>query len=164
MGLDKEIEMRGSLVAVSILFCLASTSLSEEAEGKRAGKIFYVTTTSSISTVNTVTFCHVLSSTADGLYTCAARRRRALKFNTKSTNDNAGLISPSRSGEYKEDPENDLQSSHEEASEREGRFVKYWITTTFTSTTTSYTATSSIGSIICTPNGWTYANCPANGK
>ena len=33
----------------------------------------------------------------------------------------------------------------EAESDRQGRFAMYWMTTTFTSTTTSYTATTTIG-------------------
>ena len=48
--------------------------------------------------------------------------------------------------------------------EREPRFVNLgftWSTTTSTKkkTTTSYTATSTMGSIICTPSGWTVPGC-----
>ena len=59
---------------------------------------------------------------------------------------------------------NKVISSHDELDqEREAKFFNYWMTTTITTTYTSYTATSSVGSVVCTPLGYTNANCPANG-
>ena len=37
----------------------------------------------------------------------------------------------------------------EAETDRQGRFAMYWMTTTFTSTTTSYTATTTIGGHYC---------------
>ena len=55
----------------------------------------------------------------------------------------------------------DIESSQEDMEDtRQGRFVNYWITTTFTSTTTSFTSTGTLGSILCTPIGYTFNNCP----
>ena len=39
---------------------------------------------------------------------------------------------------------------------REGRFLLYWITTTSISTSTSFTTTYSISSVVCTPAGANY--------
>ena len=44
-------------------------------------------------------------------------------------------------------------------SDRDGRFLLYWLTTTSTSTTTIYTGTSTLGSLECTPNGYTHSLC-----
>ena len=110
-----------------------------------------MTTTTSISTVNSVEFCYVLSAPATPLITCARRRRRMLS--EASSDVQTEDISPSAS---------DIESSQEDMEERHGRFVNYWITTTFTSTKTAYTATSTLKSIYCTPNGFTYNNCPGD--
>ena len=40
---------------------------------------------------------------------------------------------------------------------REGKLFLYWMTTT--STSTSYTATTTISSLRCTPSGFTISNC-----
>merc|ERR1739844_414317 len=139
-------KMRASTVSIGIFFCLFAGALSAKAD--RTGKIFYVTTTTSISTVNSVEFCYVLSAPATPLITCARRRRRMLS--EASSDVQTEDISPSAS---------DIESSQEDMEERHGRFVNYWITTT-TSTKTAYTATSTLKSIYCTPNGFTYNNCP----
>merc|ERR1711937_285103 len=138
--------------AVVLSLCFTA-SLSQEAEdSERAGRIFYVTTTSSISTIQSISFCYVPTSNLV-LVTCSGRRKRA---NTILSGADGGLdsdISPSAprsSDSIEEEPESDVETSRGE------RFVNYWITTTFTSTTTAFTAASSISAVTCTPNGWTY--------
>ncbi len=42
---------------------------------------------------------------------------------------------------------------------RKGKFLLYWKTTTLTSTSTSYTVTYSIGTLECTPSGFTLSAC-----
>merc|ERR1712024_124244 len=143
-------KMRGSIVvSIGVFFCLFSSGLSEGND--RAGRIFYVTTTTSLSTVNTVTFCHMLSATNTQLGTCSARKRKSFKFNDQPFASPTEEIAPSAL---------DIEPSLKDVDQRQGRFVNYWITTTFTSTTTSFTATSSLASIICTPIGYSFANCP----
>merc|ERR1719232_2003708 len=131
--------MRGNAVTCGVLFlCFVFTFGLEEEQEKseeRGGRIFYVTTTSSVSTVSTATYCYVATTA-----TLA--------------------IPPSRSLDDYE-PENEIESSQGE--ERQGKFVNYWITTTFTTTSTSFTVTSSIASLICSPIGWTYNVCPGPG-
>merc|ERR1712113_386387 len=141
-------KMRGSIVSLGVFFCLISSAFSEASE--RAGRIFYVTTTTSLSTVNTISSCHMLSVTNTVMGTCAARKRRQFSFNDKPFNNPTEEISPSAL---------DIESSQKDMDQRQGRFVNYWITTTFT-TTTSYTPTSTLASIICTPVGYSFANCP----
>ena len=52
----------------------------------------------------------------------------------------------------------EVQSSHLDRL-REGRFLLYWATTTLTSTSTSYTGTSTIASLECTPSSYTISSC-----
>merc|ERR1712018_510029 len=67
------------------------------------------------------------------------RKRRAINFDE---------FKPSQ---MKEDV---VQSSMEEkGSDRKGRFLLYWITTTSISTSTSFTSTFSVYSVFCTPSG-----------
>merc|ERR1711933_554785 len=108
--------------SIGVFFCLFSSALPEASE--RAGRIFYVTTTTSLSTVNTISFCHMLSVTNTVMGTCAARKRRQFSFNDKPFDNPTEEISPSAL---------DIESSQEEMDQRQGRFVNYWITTTFTS-------------------------------
>ena len=131
----------------------------------RGGKIFYVTTTSSISTVSTATYCWVQETMSFAPLTCGKKKRK--KRAVKVISDKSGEdldIQPSSilPEEDNREPESEVMSSQGE--DRKGKFVNYWITTTFTSTTTSYTSTLSIATIECTPIGWTISQCPAGKK
>merc|ERR1712038_393691 len=87
-------KMRGSIaVSIGVFFCLFSSALSEASE--RAGRIFYVTTTTSLSTVNTISFCHMLSVTNTVMGTCSARKRKSFTFNDQPFVNPTEEISPS---------------------------------------------------------------------
>ena len=62
-----------------------------------------------------------------------------------------------------EDGIDDAQDTIDEEAEREARFLQfYFFTTTLTSTTTvatSYTSTSTVASLICTPSGFFLSVC-----
>merc|ERR1712025_1291372 len=56
--------------------------------------------------------------------------------------------------------ETDLDSSEGEVdSSRAGKFLLYWMTTTTTSTSTTYSSTSPLASLKCTPAGFTISLC-----
>ena len=48
-------------------------------------------------------------------------------------------------------------SSKELGRDRKGKFLLYWMTTT--STTTSYTATTTVYSLRCTPSAFVFSSC-----
>ena len=54
--------------------------------------------------------------------------------------------------------EDDTKDNLEENT-REARFALYWKTTTLTSSTTTYTATSPLASLVCTPSMFAYSVC-----
>ena len=61
-------------------------------------------------------------------------------------------------------PETDIDSIirdewEEEESNRDPRFMIYWTTIIKTSYVTSYTQTSTIATVICTPSGFGYSGC-----
>ena len=45
------------------------------------------------------------------------------------------------------------------SSERDGRGLLYWTTSTDISTSTTYTGTSTLASLNCTPSGFTLSEC-----
>merc|ERR1712227_1039877 len=153
-------KMRDFVVTAGLLFLFFTFTLSEESgdAGKRGGKIFYVTTTSSISTVSTATYCWVQETMSFAPLTCGKKKRkkRAVKVIADKSGEDLD-IQPSSiiPEEDNREPESEVMSSQGE--DRNGKFVNYWITSTFT----SYTSTLSIATIECTPNGWTYVQCPA---
>merc|ERR1719400_2953799 len=84
--------MRDFVVTAGLLFLFFTFTLSDESEDteRRAGKIFYVTTTSSISTVSTATFCFVQETQSFAPLTCGKKKRkkRAVKvISDKSVED-----------------------------------------------------------------------------
>ena len=110
---------------------------------ERHPKLFFVSTSSTTSTLSTASLCYVTSATFQG--TCSGRKRRAINFDGASVDESE--FKPSQLKE-------DVQSSREDGSlDREGRFLLYWITTTSISTSTSFTTTFSVYSVSCTPAG-----------
>merc|ERR1712051_625506 len=120
---------------------------------RRNPKLFFVSSTT--STLSTTTICYVSSSTAQA----CGRKRRAILIDSESERD----AEFEYDGVSKRD--GDVESSIDElseveaaqTSEREGKFLLYWMTTTSTSTT--YTATTTVSSLNCTPSGFVISNC-----
>ena len=100
------------------------------------------------------------------MLTCKKKKRSILKEAVGGTLENINPAAPVKSFEETEDEKNDdmdLTSGIEEVSQREGKFLKYWLTTTLTTTYTTYTGTSSVASLICTPADYTNDGCPGLG-
>ena len=109
---------------------------------ERHPKLFFVSTSSTTSTLSTGTVCYITTGTVS---TCTGRKRRAISFDGASSD-----VSELRPSQLKED----VQSSKKDGRlDREGRFLLYWITTTSISTSTSFTTTFSVFSVSCTPSG-----------
>merc|ERR1712018_903004 len=123
-------------VSVLGLFLLVAAAASAKHQVERHPKLFFVSTSSTTSTIQTASVCYITTTTGF-LGACTGRKRRAINFDE---------FKPSQ---MKEEV---VQSSMEEkSSDRKGRFLLYWITTT--SISTSITSTFSVYSVICTPSG-----------
>ena len=110
-------------------------------EVARKPKLFFVSTSSTTTTLQTASLCYATSGTSIG--TCTGRKRRSINIEGVPLAD----VKPSQLNQ-------EVQSSQEDQLDREGRFLLYWITTTSVSTSTSFTTTVSIsGIIICTTSG-----------
>ena len=105
---------------------------------ERQPKLFFVSTSSTTSTLQTASVCYATSGTPSG--TCTGRRKRSIKIDGAPLED----VKPSQLNQ-------EVQSSQDAKLDREGRFLLYWITTTSISTSTSYTVTVSISAATCTP-------------
>ena len=57
-----------------------------------------------------------------------------------------------------EDDDDQLESGLVD-NERQGRGILYWATSTDISTSTSYTGTSTLASLLCTPSAFTLSEC-----
>ena len=52
-----------------------------------------------------------------------------------------------------------IQKENDEGRRRDARFLLYWATSTVTSTTTSYTSTSTLATLECTPTSYSLSVC-----
>ena len=104
-----------------------------------------MTTVSSTSTISSTTICYVTSNMF-ATAACKRRRRRMTGTSPVTRQD----ILPS-------DPV--LDSGLSEDTERGARFALYWKTTTLTSSTTTYTSTSTLASLFCTPSIFAFNEC-----
>merc|ERR1719293_548238 len=119
------------------------------ASPSRQSRLFYVTTQSTTSTLTTLTYCFVSSTTT--LMTCGKRRRKR---------DLGPIGEDVEIKPHRVDDASDLMPSEKtEPNERQGKCALYWLTTTSTSTSTAYSTTSSIASLTCTPSGFGLSLC-----
>ena len=131
--------------------------LSEEVV--RKPKLFFVSTSATTSTLSTLSLCYV--STAALLSACSGRKKRSISLDGLDgrkrrsisldgmESDGAVLPSPIKR-EVDGEP---LQDEASSIANRDGRFLLYWITTTSISTSTSFTTTYTIASVVCSPAG-----------
>ena len=136
-----------------------------------------MTSSSTTTTISTTTICW--KSTANGFSAAACRKKRSLVLkNTDTLEKRDEEISATKSLEGYGDPllDSSIDKKLNEETERNARldfswlmylydvtifarFALYWRTTTLTYSTTSYTGTSTLASLYCTPSIWTYAQC-----
>ena len=122
-------------------------------EDTRVPRLFWTTTSSFTSvTATTTTICFVSTTTA----LVACRRRRSLAIWQQP-------IQPSPVVETEVEPSR-LEGEEEEEKEEQGPVPRYlklftasWSGTTTVSTT--YTATSTVASVVCTPSGFLFSLC-----
>merc|ERR1719249_56727 len=132
---------------ILVVAFLGSAVLCEEVV--RKPKLFFVSTSATTSTLQTASVCYISSNAAP--VACTGRKRRTISLDGMEPE---GAVQPST---FKREVEG--ESVQDEASlkvneKREGRFLLYWITTTF-STSTSFTTTFTVSSVQCTPAGAT---------
>merc|ERR1712024_11543 len=153
----------GLLISSVINYCKA-----EEVLISRNPRLYYVSTTTSTSTLSTSSVCFVQFATGDQLLICGRKKRNIPAIDDKAPDMmDREHIHPAPVDKLEEviDDLSEIAdvTSSKQIDSREEKFLNYWMTTTVTWTYTSYTATSSIASVYCTPPTWTDANCPANG-
>merc|ERR1719278_411390 len=144
-------------ILVKIVLIASSASSSEtgpktEEEDLRQPKLFYVSSATTTTTISTQTVCyHVLSTATTNVpdpTLCSKRRRRQAAL------DEGTVIQATQS---QRKSVSELESNDELSSstdERQGKFLNYWMTRTVTTTAYSYTVTSKMASLACTPQGF----------
>merc|ERR1711935_705255 len=171
-------ETLGALLAVSMLIASSAAAPEDptpELKRSRNPKVYLISTTTSTSTLSTTSVCFTLVQTTDVLQACGKKKRSISFLEDKPTNQQTSeIIAPNPALKAGDDDAfaklHDIadvtggKNDEEDYEEREAKFFNYWMTTTITTTFTTYTATSSLGSIICTPVGFTDSNCPLHGK
>ena len=160
----------GQVVFLVCLAVLSTQGLELERKSKNP-RLFWTTTTQSYTskTLSTTTWCFRSSATL-ATTACTGRRKRRVLIDPAAQLE--GLeITPTNINEPDnkkeeidiEDGIDDSQDAIDEEAEREARFLQfYFFTTTLTSTTTvatSYTSTSTVASLICTPSGFFLKVC-----
>merc|ERR1711976_26639 len=165
--------MMRALCVLSLFLCQV---LAQEADtqapqaSQRQKKQFFVSTTTSSTTLTTQSLCYVKFQAASYMSVCAIasgrRRKRSFLEAGVVLHDEEIGASPMMRGEPSDEAlanENvAIESGQEGLLERNKRFLNYWLTITKTTTLTSYTTTSSIGSLICTPYGFAPGPCAGN--
>merc|ERR1712038_1271050 len=130
-------QIRMSRVSLLVVFFLAAAESAKQVE--RHPKLFFVSTSSTTSVLSTASICYVSTTS---LASCTGRKRRAIDGAQSDQSD----VEPSQLTEG-------VRSSKELGLDRKGKFLLYWITTTSIATSTSFTTTFSINSVLCTPSG-----------
>merc|ERR1712014_443884 len=142
------------LMRVFLLALISSSpALGEDSGKKRTKRLFYVSTTSSTTTLRTDTICY--ASTTTTLGTCGRRKRRSFG-DISSYDSDYGKIDPTG---LSDEPTEDIEDSKEHVMSRKPRFLVYWMTTTSLSTLTSYTTTLTVASLTCTPSALELSLC-----
>ena len=109
---------------------------------------------SATSTISTTTICFVkVGGFANAA--CKKRRRRMVNLSEPAETE----IQPSDPVRLHPGLGEDNKEDYVDENMREARFALYWKTTTLTSSTTTYTATSTLASLVCTPSMFAYSVC-----
>merc|ERR1711992_126121 len=130
--------------SISLLVVLLTVAAgSAEGQVARKPKLFFVSTSATTTTLQTLSVCYVSSTS---ITTCSGRKKRAINMD--------GKLSPKDAAPVELEPSQREQDASAPAIDgsREGRFLLYW-TTTSISTSTSLTTTYSVSSALCTAPG-----------
>merc|ERR1712130_106203 len=138
MGRNRHKEMKSLVLTIGI-FAAFSTITDAALNGKRNGRFFLVSTTTSTLTTTTICYRAVTSPT-----TCGRRKRSIDGTEIEDLEIDPNRIAPSALENDEEDDDLMIASSmkDEEIKPRDPRFLLYWATST--TTTTPYSSTSTL--------------------
>merc|ERR550534_165481 len=134
----------GVLVICLLFITLTSGHETKDENQTKSPKLFFVSSSSTTSTLSTSTSCY--SSVAAGAISqaCARKRKSIITEEIFGIDDSI---------EAEATHEEIIASSMDDATaERQGKFLLYWLTTTSTSTLTSFTTTTTL-LVSCIPSG-----------
>merc|ERR1711874_80500 len=153
------------VISTLCLSLLIATATAVDVKKSKHPKLFFVSSSSTTTTLSTTTLCY--STASSGFTTTACGRKKRAIYTDPVTGEVKGLddfIQPQESvSDAREGVSDDeVVESGQAEYEREGKFLLYWKTTTSTSTYTSYTATTTLGALECTPSSFGISQCPSN--
>merc|ERR1712014_59323 len=140
-------------------FIFSTEDVSDNTEREREGKAWYISTTTTSTTVSTTTLCMQLAAITDLVPPCTGKKKKRSFFFDENPTITDEEVDPSFLA--KEDDYANLESGVDDI--REGKFLNPWMTITTTNTRTTYTATSTIATVVCTPDGWSIRMCNLSG-
>ena len=126
---------------------------------EREGKVWYISTTTTSTTVSTTTLCMQLAAITDLVPPCTGKKKKRSYFFDENPTFTDEVIDPS----FFAKDEEDFKLDSGVVDMREGKFLNPWMTITTTNTRTTYTATSTIATVVCTPDGWSIRMCNLSG-
>ena len=151
-------------LVVFVLFVSFISSEALELDNKsKAPRLFWTTTTQTYTskTLSTTTWCFRSSNAATTA--CTGRRRRRVIIDQAAGLEGLDITRTNIDASNTLEDEISVEDTIDEDAEREARYLQfYFFTTTLTSTTTvatSYTSTSTVASLICTPSGFFLSLC-----
>ena len=116
-------------------------------------RLFYETTTSLSSIINSQAYCFLTSTQTSAYRPCGTKKKRAAQMISEISIADDILPSSVFPEDDTAEPELEVMSSL--GKDRKGRQLAFWVTTT----STSATATSTIGTLTCRPVGDSYEAC-----
>ena len=147
------------LTGIIFISCISFIFSAEEETaiaGQRDAKFIYASTTTTSTTLTTSKLCFKLSFVTDTIVPCKKRRRSFSGMWDEEPRYTDEKISPTKLA-----IDDDLPSIESGVDElRKGKQFLYFMTVTKTNTVTSYSATSTVASVACTPYEFTMDMCP----
>merc|ERR1712172_478311 len=134
MGIHSVLNTMNTPAVLAIcLLCMGSLAAEKTKSNGRSPKLFFVSSKSTTSTVSTTTLCY---SSFTGVTASCGRKKRAILDEDLGFSDQTNIEADS--------VHEDIVSGMDEAtsSDRQGKFLLYWLTTT--STLTSFTGTTTL--------------------
>merc|ERR1711894_50959 len=175
MGLSEKMIVTQLLMAFCVGFSIAiEASDMREADGlhgkdalpERSKRLFFVSATSSTSTLITGFTCYI---SAAALVTRKKRRKRSYLEDSIDEQPQSSVeeaINPARIQSLTDSDESayiEAGMKEADAKQRQGKFLIYWLTTTSVIMETSYSNTQTLASIQCTPSSYVMSNCASLG-
>merc|ERR1711893_477803 len=152
----REMFLSGTIFLSCLHLIFSSEDVSDKTEGEREGKVWYISTTTTSTTVSTTTLCMQLAAITDLVPPCTGKKKKRSFFFDESPAFTEEDIDPFF---LPKDEEENFKVDSGVADVREGKFLNPWMTIT----RTTYTATSTIATVVCTPDGWSIRMCNLSG-